>query len=276
MEFAATFASNKSRSALETSVRALQLLKNLSSANITGVIVSAPEYRTLQAVNKYYYLYLEPFLKISFYSDDFLDLLQLSVLFFACGGNRRKAKRNAELLDDIEIVCWYLLDTHLERRNVSELDRMLAVLKTTTQDRKNFTVDPPLSEYLCCLLITFKVYLHRHWAPNQRHGIHTKKERIRNGEADNLEESDGDLRRELEVIALKFVINTSWDDSDDVIGRLGQIIFLIDPLIVHIPHSYYSVSFKGVLRLLAELSKNPFNREMLILVEAHILGKVIL
>jgi hypothetical protein len=50
MHFATIFANDKKRIASETSVRALQILKNLSSASITGVYVTQSEFCVLQAV----------------------------------------------------------------------------------------------------------------------------------------------------------------------------------------------------------------------------------
>jgi len=123
-------------------------------------------------------------------------------------------------------MCWYLLDSHLERRDVPDLDRMLVVLKNTVHDRKAFTVEPPLREYIFCMLFSFKVFIYRHLS----------------------HEEGEDLRQEMEVVALRYMINVTWNEDTDIIDKLG------------------------VLRILVELSKNPFNREALLLVDALHLG----
>jgi hypothetical protein len=126
-------------------------------------------------------------------------------------------------------MCWYLMDSHLERRDVPDLDRMLVVLQHSVHDRVSFTVDPPLREYIFCMLFTFKSYVYRHL-------VHDEVE---------------DIRQELEIVALRYMINKTWSEETDIIDKLGM------------------------LRILAELSKNAFNRETLLLVDSLSLGILI-
>lgn len=125
-------------------------------------------------------------------------------------------------------MCWYLIDSHLERRDVPDLDRMLVVLQHSVNDRTAFTVDPPLREYIFCMLFTFKTFVYKHL-------VHDEGE---------------DLRQEMEIIALRYMINKTWSEETDIIVKLGM------------------------LRILTELSKNAFNRETLLLVDALSLGIV--
>ena len=146
----------------------------------------------------------------------------------ASGGTKRKTRRNQSLLKDIETLCWYLIDSHLEKRNTSDLDRILTVLQHSVNDRKAFTVDPPLREYIFCMLFTFKTFVYRH-----------------------LTHDDGeDLRQEMEIVALRYMINNTWNEETDIIYKLGM------------------------LRILVELSKNAFNRETLLLVDSLSLGMI--
>ena len=72
----------------------------------------------------------------------------LIALNYASGYTKRKAKKNETVLEDITSICWYLLDTHLERRDNSDLDRFLHVWKETSGEHRNFEEKCSLREYV--------------------------------------------------------------------------------------------------------------------------------
>jgi len=122
-------ASNKKISP-ETAVFCTQIFKNLSMSNITGTYVSNFESGVMQV---------------------------LIALNYASGYTKRKSKKNETLLEDITSICWYLLDTHLERRDNSDLDRFLHVWKETSGEHRKFEEKCSLREY-----VNIYLYIYTH------------------------------------------------------------------------------------------------------------------
>lgn len=199
MSHAEKYSSDKKQQTAPTSVLAVQIIKNLAMANLTGVIISDPQHAVLRA---------------------------LAAVYFALAGTKRRARRNEACLEDIVTACWYLLDTHKERRDLSDIERLLQSWRMTVRQKAGFQEVSVLREFICCMLFTFKVFSWRHWDPVEY-----------------------DVRREIEVAALKVLMNVFDDSSAGNIERLG------------------------VLRVLVALATVPFNRETLILLEAHELGE---
>ena len=69
-------------------------------------------------------------------------------LYFASAHTKRQAKKNEPLLEDIVTVCWNLLDTHLERRDTADLDRLLFCWKRCTGELTAFEESSPPQEYV--------------------------------------------------------------------------------------------------------------------------------
>ena len=96
-------------------------------------------------------------------------LQAICAAYFAFAGTRRRANKSRASLLDIFEIFWFLMDTHFERRDMIEKDRLLQSWKMATSghidtwsETRVLLEEPNLREYLCCLIWTFTNFSARH------------------------------------------------------------------------------------------------------------------
>ena len=237
LQNAERYSSDPKKFPTKAAVLAIKILKNLSMANITGTILANQNQTNQDRLHTETEVTVGRMVKDAgmFASSIAFNggvLQAIAAAYFAFGGTRSKARKSEESLDDITSILWYLLDTHFERRDMSDLDRLLQSWKMTTTGHVDIWSDiterreePNVREYICCLLWTFKNYVPRMWKP----------------------ELDGDVRKELEIASLKYLVD--FCDLQNTTTSIFQRL--------------------GVLRTLTTLCTCPYNRATLLLLDTH-------